>query len=61
MHPSVEFRILENGPGWYWEVIYREVLARGVADSQENACAQAAAAEKKLDGHANVTTKGQPD
>src|SRR5262249_676825 len=48
MHPSVEFRILENCPGWYWEVIYREVLARGVADSQENACAQAAAAKKRI-------------
>ena len=61
MHPSVEFRILENGSGWYWEVILRKVLARGAADTQNAACAQEAAAEKKLDGHANLTTKGQPD
>src|SRR5262249_36173794 len=34
MHPSIEFRILENGQNWYWEIISdREVMARGVADS----------------------------
>jgi hypothetical protein len=41
-------RILENGDGWYWEVVAgHQVLARGVADSQQDACAQAAEAKQK--------------
>ena len=50
MSHSIEYRILENGPGWYWEVMLdREIVARGVADSQKDACTQAAAAEKKIE------------
>ncbi len=50
MSESIEYRILENGPGWYWEVINgREVVARGVAPSQKDACSQAAEAERKAE------------
>jgi hypothetical protein len=50
MPASVEYRILENGPAWYWEVIEdRDVIARGVAASQKDACSQAAEAERKAD------------
>jgi dsRNA-specific ribonuclease len=50
MPHSIEYRILENSPGWYWEVIEgREVVARGVAPSQKDACAQAAEAERKAE------------
>ena len=50
MPASVEYRIMENGPGWYWEVIEgHEVIGRGVAASQKNACSQAAEAERKAD------------
>jgi len=48
MANALEFRILENGDGWYWEVVAEhQVLARGVADSQQDACAQAAEAKQK--------------
>jgi len=50
MPHSIEYRILENDPGWYWEVIDgREVVACGVAPSQKDACAQAAEAERKAE------------
>jgi hypothetical protein len=50
MPSNIEYRILENVPGWYWEVIDgREVIARGVAPSQKDACAQAAEAERKME------------
>ena len=50
MPHSIEYRILENGPDWYWEVIDgQEVIARGVAPSQKDACAQAAEAERKAE------------
>ena len=42
-----EYRIMENGSGWYWEVVAsnREVLARGVAETQAEARTQAQAAQ----------------
>jgi hypothetical protein len=50
MPNSIEYRILENDPGWYWEVIDdQEVVARGVAPSQKEACSQAAEAERKAE------------
>jgi hypothetical protein len=50
MPQSIEYRIMENGPGWYWEVINgNEVVARGIASSQKDACAQAAEAERKAE------------
>ena len=51
MANAPEFRILENGDGWYWEVVAgQEVLARGVADTRVDAYAQAAEAERKAVG-----------
>jgi hypothetical protein len=48
MANALEFRILENGDGWYWEIVAgRQILARGVAESREDACAQAAEAKQK--------------
>jgi hypothetical protein len=40
---ALEYRILPNGSGWYWEIIGhdREVLARGIADTQAHARADA--------------------
>jgi len=34
-----QHRIMQNGSGWYWEVVTaeREVIARGVADSYDQA------------------------
>ena len=50
MPHSIEYRIMENDPGWYWEVIdSNEVVARGIASSQKDACAQAAEAERKAE------------
>ena len=49
MPQSIEYRIMENGPGWYWEVISNEVVARGIASSQKDACAQASEAERKAE------------
>jgi ABC-type protease/lipase transport system fused ATPase/permease subunit len=53
MPHSIEYRIMENGPGWYWEVIDgNEVVARGIASSQKDACAQAAEAARKAEAPA---------
>ena len=50
MPHSIEYRIMENDQGWYWEVIdSNEVVARGIASSQKDACAQAAEAERKAE------------
>jgi hypothetical protein len=42
---NVEFRIMPNGKDgrWYWEVIKdgREVVARGVTETEPAACQQA--------------------
>jgi hypothetical protein len=49
-HPSVEFRIMQNGDGrWYWEVIKdaREVVRRGVADTEPDACQDASDAARR--------------
>jgi hypothetical protein len=34
-----QHRIMQNGSGWYWEVVTteREVIARGIADSYDQA------------------------
>jgi hypothetical protein len=49
---NVEFRIMPNGKEgrWYWEVIKdaREVVARGVTDTEPAACEQAHEAAKKI-------------
>ena len=50
---DVEFQIMTNGdgPGWYWEVIQaKDVIARGVAETEPAACAAAhdAASEANL-------------
>ena len=48
MANALEFRILENGDGWYWEVVAGpQVLARGVAESRQDACAEATEAKQK--------------
>ena len=48
MTNRLDARILENNQSWYWELIDgHEVLARGVADTREEAWAQAADAERK--------------
>jgi hypothetical protein len=41
-HPA-QARILQNGSGWYWEVVIdgRDVIARGIADTHAQACADA--------------------
>ena len=37
-HPN-QTRIMQNGPGWYWEVVTndRAVIARGVAETHTQA------------------------
>ena len=41
-HPK-QTRIMQNGAGWYWEVVTndRDVIARGVADTHAQARADA--------------------
>ena len=41
-HPN-QTRIMQNGPGWYWEVVTkdRDVIARGIADNHAQARADA--------------------
>jgi hypothetical protein len=50
---NVELRIMPNGKEgrWYWEVIKdgREVVARGVTDTEPAACEQAHQAAKKAE------------
>jgi hypothetical protein len=43
MAEPLQHRIMQNGSGWYWEVITgeREVIARGIADTYEQARADA--------------------
>jgi CRP-like cAMP-binding protein len=46
----VKRRILQNHPGqgWYWEIVAgHEVMARGLADTHEEACLQAAEAKRE--------------
>jgi hypothetical protein len=50
---NIEFRVMPNGDGrWYWEVLKdgRDVVLRGLADSEPDACKDAgtAAREAKL-------------
>jgi hypothetical protein len=51
MANNVEFRIMpsDDEGNWYWEVTKdgHEVIARGVADSEPDACQQANEAAKK--------------
>jgi hypothetical protein len=47
---GVEFRIMPSGDGrWYWEVIRggRNVVHRGVSDTEPSACQEAAEAARK--------------
>jgi hypothetical protein len=46
---NIELRIMPSGDGgWYWEVInLKEVIARGVVDTEPDACKQAANAARK--------------
>jgi hypothetical protein len=47
---DMEFRIMPNGDGrWYWEVLIdrNDVMARGVADFEPDACKQAADAARR--------------
>jgi hypothetical protein len=46
---SVEFRVMPSGDGrWYWEVIRgRDVIMRGVADTEPEACKEAGDAARK--------------
>ena len=39
MAEPLQRRIMPNGSGWYWEVVTaeREVIARGLADSYDQA------------------------
>ena len=50
---NVEFRIMPSGEDgrWYWEVIKngREVVARGVTETEPAACAQAHEAAQKAE------------
>ena len=43
VHPA-QIRIMQNGSGWYWEVVTydREVIARGIAHGHAQARADAA-------------------
>ena len=50
MGSIVKRRILQNfpGQGWYWEIVAgHEVMARGLADTHEEACSQAAEAKRQ--------------
>jgi hypothetical protein len=53
MRNDVEFRIMPNGEDghWYWEVIKagREVVARGVTETEPAACEQANEAARKME------------
>jgi hypothetical protein len=46
---QVEYRIIPNDGRWYWEVIKEghEIVARGVADTEPDACQQANEAARK--------------
>jgi hypothetical protein len=50
---NVEFRIMPNGEEgrWYWEVIKdgREIVARGVTDTEPAACEQAHEAAQRAE------------
>jgi len=50
---NVEFRIMPNGKDgrWYWEVIKdgREVVVRGVTDTEPAACEQANETARELE------------
>ena len=50
---NVEFRIMPNGKDgrWYWEVIKdgREIVARGVTDTEPAACEEANETARKME------------
>ena len=48
VHPA-QTRIMQNGTGWYWEVVTydQEVVARGIADTHSQARLQARRCRKK--------------
>jgi hypothetical protein len=49
-HQDVEFRVMPNGDGWYWEVVTEGlVVSRGVADTEPEACQAASAAARKAE------------
>jgi hypothetical protein len=50
---NAECRIMQNrpGPGWYWEVVeFREVLARGLADTHREAVSQVSEVARAVQG-----------
>jgi hypothetical protein len=47
---DIEFRVMPSGDGrWYWEIIRagREVIKRGVADTEPAACQEASDAARE--------------
>ena len=62
MGNGVEFRVMPNDEDgrWYWEVIKdgREVVARGIADTESAACQQAGEAARALRERAVAITVG---
>ncbi len=43
MDHAAQARIMQNGSGWYWEIVTdgRDVIACGIADTRGQACADA--------------------
>jgi hypothetical protein len=49
-HQDVEFRVMPNGDGWYWEVVTEGlVVSRGLADTEPEACQAASDAARKAE------------
>jgi hypothetical protein len=48
---DVEFRIIPSGhPRWYWEVVSdKDVIARGIANNEPDACKVASDAARQAD------------
>lgn len=45
---SLQTRIMQNGSGWYWEVVQgNEVIAQGVTDTHASARAEASKASSQ--------------
>ena len=49
MPANLHSRIMDNGTGWYWEIVTEthEVLARGVADTRAEARAESVQAAQR--------------
>jgi hypothetical protein len=50
MTDMIDYRIMQKGAGWYWEVTRdaNEVIARGIADTHAQARAQAVEAAQSV-------------